>query len=343
MTRAISDKFFKDLKVGILVSLTQRLKLDDTLLLALRGSYINVYYRGGVILKLAEAAVGYTASFDLQYIKDAEIEIKTPEVITITKPEHCQAWVAFLPLLKECMNSHMVRRRKSEREFQQLVAWENNRSGISGDTEYFITDIEYAATVDGVSMRADMLGVKWKARERAGLRGCVPVVIEMKYGIDAFKNPPNMEKNRKGSGIKDHFKDVCNFFGVSESGPNDAARERGYHFNEMIADQFQQLWNLDLINLNASGAFIEAKGRLPVAGKPEFVFLLANNNPRSKALSKALASIPEEKIEQAKAVFDLRFFAASFAGYGMHDACMLTWDQMLAELTDRKEAASVSN
>jgi len=39
-----------------------------------------------------------------------------------------------------------------------------------------------------------------------------------------------------------------------------------------------------------------------------------------------LESIPEPTN------FDLRFFSATFAGYGMHDACMLTRDQMIKQL-----------
>jgi hypothetical protein len=42
----------------------------------------------------------------------------------------------------------------------------------------------------------------------------------------------------------------------------------------------------------------------------------SGDNPRSQKLSRILESISEP------ANFDLRFFTASFAGYGMHDACM---------------------
>jgi len=47
MSRAISPEFLHDLKDGVLASLTNLVRRDDTLLLALRGASINVYYRGG--------------------------------------------------------------------------------------------------------------------------------------------------------------------------------------------------------------------------------------------------------------------------------------------------------
>lgn len=330
LTRAVSDKFFDDLKTGILSSLTERVKRDDTLLLALRGNYVNIYYRGGAILKIEETGGGYNFSFDKSYAGGAACNL--PEPYRITKREHCDAWIGALPSLKEIMNAHMSEHRKSEREFQQLVAWENNRSVVSNETEYFITDIEYAVSVDGCSMRADMLGLKWKAGERSGYRPCVPVIIEMKYGTGAFSSTHTSEK--KGSGIKDHFDDVCHFFGVADS-PSEESKERTQHFKEMIGRQFQQLWKLGLIHFNESKAFKANDGLPIISGKPEFVFLLANDNPRSVALRNAISSIPDEQIQQAEKQFDLRFFAARFAGYGMHDVCMLTRNQMLDELKNR--------
>ena len=62
------------------------------------------------------------------------------------------------------MNFHFADNRKSEREFQQLVAWENNRSAIANDTEYFITDVEFADVEQGT--RLDMLGLKWLSKDR---------------------------------------------------------------------------------------------------------------------------------------------------------------------------------
>jgi hypothetical protein len=337
VSRAISPKFFADLETGILASLPKKVQRDDTLMLALRGNYINIYYRGGSILKLTERkSGGYDVCFDTDYSKGTALALPQPSCIT--KPEHCDTWVAALPALKEVMNHYFSDKRKAEREFQQLVAWENNRSVISSDTEYFITDIEYAVTLDGRPMRADMLGLKWPAGKRSGSGECTPVIIEMKYGIKAFKGSSTAGK--KGSGIKDHFDDICSFFGVDGNEDKSKVKKREADFKKMIALQFQQLWKLKLIRFDESRAFKEAKGLPKITGKPEVVFLLANNNPRSTALGTAIRSIPDSQIEKAEPHFDLRFFAASFAGYGMHDACMLTRNQVLEQLNSARAVAS---
>lgn len=57
------------------------------------------------------------------------------------------------------------------------------------------------------------------------------------------------------------------------------------------------------------------------------IFLLANYNPRSSAIRKILTDV--QALETDNSAFDLRFFVAAFAGYGMHHACMLTTGELL--------------
>jgi hypothetical protein len=340
MGKAISEEFFNDFLEGRrLAGLAKRIRSDDTLMLALRGDSINVYYRGGNILRLTEASTSYKAHFAEEYAKH---DLPRLEALALPKnistENDCEAWLDALPTLKEIMNFHRAGESKSEREFQQLVAWENNRSSISNDTEYFIADIEHSVTIDGLTMRADMVGLKWPAGKRSGAGQCTPVLIEMKYGTNALAS--SSSSKAKGSGIKDHFDDFCHFFGVDEGGDRFATNKRVEDLRKNIALQFQQLWHLKLIRFNESQKFLSNKGLPNVIGQPEIIFLLANNNPRSTALDTAIRSIPESQIEAAKPHFDLRFFASSFAGYGMHDACMLTRDQILNQLKSAKTMAS---
>ena len=339
MGNAISPSFFNDLREGRLAGLAERIRKDDTLLLALRGNSINVYYRGGNILQLTEASASYRANFAEEYAKHDPSRLQNLELPkSVSTSEDCKAWLDALPTLKEIMNFHRAEESKSEREFQQLVAWENNRSRVSSDTEYFITDIEHSVTVDGRTMRADMVGLKWTAGKRSGAGECTPVIIEMKYGTDAFGTSSSSKE--KGSGIKDHFDDFCHFFGVGESGHRLATNKRVDDFRKNIALQFQQLWQLKLIHFNESQKFLKNNGLPKIVGEPEIIFILANNNPRSTALDTAIRSIPDSQIEAAKPHFDLRFFASSFAGYGLHDACMLTRDQILNQLKSAKTMTS---
>jgi hypothetical protein len=341
MGKAISEEFFNDFSEGgRLAGLAKRIGNDDTLLLALRGNSINVYYRGGSILRLTAASKSYKAHFAQEYAKHDPSRLDALALPkNISTENDCNSWLDALPTLKEIMNFHRVGESKSEREFQQLVTWENNRSTISSDTEYFITDIEHSVTIDGRTMRADMVGLKWTVGKRSGAGECTPVIIEMKYGTDALATSPSSKA--KGSGVKDHFDDFCHFFGVGEGGDRSATNKRVEDFRKTIALQFQQLWQLDLIRFKESQKFRSNKGLPSVVGEPEIIFLLANNNPRSTVLDTAIRSIPDSKIEAAKPHFHLRFFASNFAGYGMHDACMLTRDQILSRLKNAQTIASL--
>lgn len=61
--RALSTTFMNDLKSnGILHPLLERVKQDHTLMLSIRKDYINIYYRGGSILKVKRCAGTAAAS-----------------------------------------------------------------------------------------------------------------------------------------------------------------------------------------------------------------------------------------------------------------------------------------
>ncbi|OHB78940.1 MAG: hypothetical protein A2Z25_21430 [Planctomycetes bacterium RBG_16_55_9] len=53
-------------------------------------------------------------------------------------------WIESFPCLKEIMDFYFSEHPKPEREFQQLIARENNDSTISNESEYFISDVEVA-------------------------------------------------------------------------------------------------------------------------------------------------------------------------------------------------------
>ena len=271
-------------------------------MLALRGQYINVYYRGGSILKLTEQPGGYEAEFDYNYNLEVLPDGWARPPVKVETEQHLQAWLDALPTLKECMNFYFTKHPKAEREFQQIVAWENNRSAVANETEYFITDIEYADSEIGA--RFDLLGVKWLAGDRGKPERCRPFLVEMKYGSKAFGGK---------SGIEAHLSHLKSRLGHPEN--------RKKIGNDIVA-QFNQLSKLGVIKSNGK----KLDEAAVAAADPEVIFLLANHNPRSSTLLKVLNELsePEE--------FALRFFVAGFAGYAMHDAYMITLDEMKARL-----------
>jgi len=309
--RNLSKVFLTALKdkSGILSPILDRVKKDDTLMLAVRDGYINIYYRGGNLLKITPGAHGksaFQAHFDEKY-DDSNQHIAFRNLSLpggIDNRADTYKWISCIPQLKEIMDFWFCRHPKQERECQQIVARENNRSPISKSTEYFITDIEY--TVANIKARFDMLAVHWPAKKNG--TECRAALIEMKYGDSALTGK---------AGLIDHLRDIDAFL----------SDKRNYvELLATIKAQFEQLGDLGLIKHKkcATGSTIQ----LTSNPKPEFIFLLANHNPRSPKLKKLLMD-PEVKKLASSARFDLSFFVSSEAGYGMYSRSMLPYDEYL--------------
>ena len=163
--RELSETFMKDLldSEGVLYPILSSVKKDQTLMLAIRDGFINIYYRGGSILKVTEnKGRPYRGYFDERYNKTRkEMPITST---TIANQDDAKKWVASLPVLKSIMNEFLFTFSKDEREFQQLVARENNNSSISNETDYFISDIEVSESISRA--RFDMIAIKWPTTQR---------------------------------------------------------------------------------------------------------------------------------------------------------------------------------
>lgn len=304
--RALSKTFLDELKQGILSPLLNRIKKDDTLMLAIRQGYINVYYRGGSLLKVMELpSGGYVAEFDAKYNRYGCQLPPFPR--TLRSVEATIELVGKVPAIKEVMDYFFTENPKLEREFQQLVARENNYSSISNETEYFIVDIEVADSE--LSARFDMLAVRWLRSDRKRQGVLLPVLIEMKYGGNALEG---------SAGIAQHLDDLKNLF------RDDNEKKRTDLLNTLEI-QLEQLDDLGLFKFNRSESV--EKLLIDRGSAVEVVLLLANINPASTKLQRILKDIPSTGLP-----FSLRFFAASFAGYGMHRANMLELGEMRARV-----------
>lgn len=319
--RALNPQFLSDLKAtksappGLLARLLARIKEDDTLMLALRGNYVNIYYRGGNLLKITQNPVGkYIATFDSKYNKTGHDLPAFP--FSIASTEDAVELIRHIPDLKYTMDSYFSGHRKSEREFQQLVARENNCSSISNETEYFIVDIEVAGAL--TKARFDMLGVRWLRNERKKQNSLVPVLIEMKYGIDAMEGK---------SGLQEHL-DAA--YKISE--------ESWENLRSELEEQVNQLADLGLLEFNRSRQ--DERLEIDPAATPELVFLLANYNPASTKLSKFLETLKVPTASPEKKKYDLLFSVSSFAGYGLHRACMLSLEEFKAMVVKLFASAS---
>ena len=144
--RGLDDDFINDLRHGLLRPLLDMVKTDNTLMLAIRNNYINIYYRGGSILRLTrKGASQYEAKYDWKYAGTRE-EINTlltddktinflmeelPPGDILDDGPKVRKWLCSFPQLKQTMDFWLTKSGKVEREFQQLVVRENNFSSQS--------------------------------------------------------------------------------------------------------------------------------------------------------------------------------------------------------------------
>lgn len=298
--KVLSQQFMDDLRNanGMLHPILERVKRDQTLLLSIRGDYINIYYRGGNVLRVEKSGDGYRSFFDPKYNKNAESSLDLPR--QIYHQDHARKWVESLQSLKLMMDYFFSRIRKSEREFQQLVARENNDSPVSNETEYFIADIECSDS--DLKAKFDMLAVKWLANQRKNGSNCKAALIEMKYGENALDGK---------SGVMKHIRDMAAII---------KDEERYCELLSVMEAKFDQLDQLELLKFHhcTNGT----KVKLDLNARPEVIFILANHNPRSTKL-KTLLLRGAKEIESLSQDFDLKFFVSSFAGYGLHSKCLL--------------------
>lgn len=304
--RGLSETFMKDLSQEHLKPILDLAQRDHTLCLQIRNDYINIYYRGGSILKLKRTTNSYSASFDNKYFKVEEEERRVMITKNLAKQinnkEEAQKWVENIPFLKQIMDEYFVNHAKNEREFQQLVARENNNSIISNDTDYFITDIEYTHP-DSKESRFDLVGINWKStsQERKSKDNCRIVLIEMKFGDGALVGV---------AGIRKHLDDIEKFCGD---------KKKLDILKEETISSFKQLRELGLIQFGKNGN----KNQIEQLSNdnPEFILLFANHKPSKSKLESEFKNLP--KLINA----DVKIATSNFMGYGLYNKNMLSVEE----------------
>jgi len=154
MPRGLSTPFLADLSTGLLEPLLRRVKADPTLCLQLREIYLNVYYRGGNLLRLEASPRGYVPTFAEKYFKrSTQSMVGLPGVIRTAAD--LASWLEDCPLRKNAID--LFPKHSGEREVQQLLVAANNNWGVARATDYYICDIEYANPFG----RFDFVAVHW--------------------------------------------------------------------------------------------------------------------------------------------------------------------------------------
>jgi hypothetical protein len=300
MARALSQEFFDALKTGPLKWVVARVRRDSTLCLELRGKAINLYYRGGSLLKIVGigGAGRYEPEFDDQYCEPCP----PPELPCL---DNTQAWDETIPRLKDIMDRWFGKHPKLEREFQQLIVRENNMpGGIARFTDYYILDMEYADGAD----RFDMVAVRWPSRpkDRKDGKNLRLVLLEMKYADCA---------HRGAAGLKAHLQGML---GLATDKTKMAA------LKDDMLKVFGQKHALGLINSRKAMSSFDKDAA-------DIAFIIANHDPEKTALLEELQRIRDSLSGNCDSPAVL-FLRSSYFGYGLYDNHTLTLPGMIAEL-----------
>ncbi len=299
----------KDLKSGLLQPLLQRVHDDPTLELEIRDDYINVYYRGGSLLKLESRTRGYHATFARRYLVNQQKRplhqalagVSAP-ASTIRQPAEVEDWLAAFPSLKLAIDLSSVTRRavKTERAVQQLLVEANNTGRAARGTDYYVCDIEYA----NAHGRFDFVAVRWPSisHVRKKTTGRRLVLGELKYGDRSISDPE--------TGLAAHVDSVNRF--LDTPGALDALKV------EMV-EVFNQKRELGLLEC---GKDLQSFDDRP----PVLLLVLADTDPDSSKLRTALPPL----VDRSKA--ELKVAMASFVGLGLYDEGMVPAAGVVASL-----------
>ena len=298
--RTLNDVFLKDLKEGKLFPLTEAVKSDSSLCLELRGNYVNVYYRGGNLMKVTQTGNEYKTFFDKSYFK-ARLPPTPPE-----ENEGIYAWLDAMPKLKQAIDrwlgGHKRGRKKDEREFQQILLRDNNFGRIARNTDYYICDIEYQIKHE---RRFDLIAVHWPSdraiRKQSNDRRLV--FVEMKYGDGALDG---------SSGLCKHIGDVNNYLYDQTTVDN---------LKQDMVGVFNQKRALGLIDCGKDLSTFSNE-------KPILLLVFANHDPEKSKLRDLLGCLPESPHAE------LLVATSSFMGYGLYEQGVHKIDEARRRFSD---------
>lgn len=337
--RGISPEFERQLTHGILLPILERVRHDDTLSLEVRNGYVNVYYRGGNLLKITakNEASSFSTQFDWRYCgseSDYSCALcERPPAAIQTDADAC-AWVDAFSFYKQAMDIHFSKRPKIEREYQQSVVRDNNRHTTGDKSDYVILDIEYTQSSLAfpgrpVGFRFDMVGLRWPVAGGDRRSGVVtPFIMEMKAGDGAIRSVGSGRDDGMSAGLAKHVNDIERF--LAPEPDRSISKPYGLLRDELRAI-FETKQRLQLPSIPKRMAKLKIT---EMSERPEVIFVLANHQPASSILATELEGMPPT--EHA----DYRVATASHVGYALFHQNVVS----LAEFVKRlKEEARFSS
>lgn len=300
MEKIISNNFINDLEDGILRNILKYVKSDTTLAMEIRKDCINIYYRGGSLLKIKEVGENeYNGYFDKNYIKTESNQSVVVECIPkIDSVSKANKLIEYIPKIKQQMDLWMKVEMPSggEREYKHIVAKENNYGFIGKESDYFIGDIEYRGSLNNYLF--DMIGVKWTI-DNDNSENLDLALFKMYYGDKRLKT---------AQAILNDLNNMIDFLCDKES-------------LSLLKLDLEQIYNAKAI-LGLLYPYKELK--IGFTNKIEIVYIFGNQSNENDNLKNLLIEIKDSKqYEEISKIADIKIATASFMGYALYEKNMI--------------------
>ena len=173
--RGLDRTFINDLLNGQLSCFLEQVRsMHNLLTLEIRENYINIYYRGGSLLRIGRDSKGYNCVFNTNYCVDQSSD--SYKLLSSLNPYSIDDFKNNIQLIMNEMDSWFAVHPKKEREFQHYLSLYNPS----------VIDVEYNSD----SKQFDMIAVHEDKL----------IIIENKYGTGAVSGT---------AGLSEHYKDIC--------------------------------------------------------------------------------------------------------------------------------------
>lgn len=287
-----------DLQEGKLRPLLEKVRNDDSLMLAIRSNYINIYYQGGNILRLEEKErdKSYAASFNRKYAQGHEPDWLSLLPDRIRDSSGAAVWNERFADLMKIMDAFFNNHDNPERLLQQEMVCANNQAA---NGVYLIVDIEFA--YPGKYARFDMLGVELLP-DRKSYR---PVIIELKQGDKALGG---------SAGLIKHLRDANRLLGE---------RDAKASILQTIGHQLEQLQQLGLLGTGFTNIPLRDDTKSPI-----FAFVFSEHESKSRKLGNELTSRGFTE-QETLAEFDIKYCLLPEGQHLLRKQDMLTKDEFL--------------
>lgn len=266
--RTLSERFFENLRSGFLSGITESVKGDSDLDLEIRDAYINVYYKGNSLLKLAEVN---TAQYKIDIHSKFLEGIVLPSMIT---EGTVAQFLAAIPLLKQNIVKHG--KRSLEVEYEQMIIRANNLEPRS-NTEYFIIDRQYMTS----GGRFDLTGIFWEMSRRKRNQEVPVCLMEIKYALNPDIGEIHKQLARYYAAIKPRADEIADELqmmfrqkielGLYQQSPDRLEALKTLSFSQNI-EQFQFILVLVDYNPNSSILDLQSIADLPFANQVKVFF-----------------------------------------------------------------------